>query len=471
MGFGPRGLAQCQSRTFDAYETAIIEIYIAYYGRPPDVGGLDYWAKRLEAEGNSLVSIIDAFGTSEEFEKRFGGMDNEQLVTNLYFQMFGRDPEPKGLAYYVSKLQSGTSSLPRISLDILYGARNEDRTVLDNRAAVAHDFVTRLERHRQGYTDAGLLLCHAQVEASDLGEICDAGERIIAAKPTVIDYRMSGLNVGPYVCPERNYRTGEVKYQDPADGRDMRMRAGQLDALLRVVAPHTRWVRTFGCTNGLNELARRAKTHGLKVALGAWIDRDLETNQQEIDCIIDAARNGWADRLVVGSEVLMHNDLPLDELVVLIERVKAETELPVSHGAVTFSYRGNSTLINAVDFVSAHIYPFWAREGIDGAMTLLDAAFRDLRSATGGKEVWIGETGWPSAGESLGAAVASQGNFSRHFQEFVSWARANAVNYLYFEAMDEPWKTPKQGTNGAHWGIWDKYGAMKPGIADVFSNP
>jgi uncharacterized repeat protein (TIGR02543 family) len=72
--------------------------YVAYYGRPADPSGLDYWAVRMDAEGGSLNAIIQAFGTSAEFNRRYGGMTNTQLVTKIYQQTLGRDPDPTGLA-------------------------------------------------------------------------------------------------------------------------------------------------------------------------------------------------------------------------------------------------------------------------------------------------------------------------------------------------------------------------------------
>ena len=62
-------------------------------------------------KGGSLVSIIAAFGNSEEFNRRYGGLSTTVLVTKIYQQLLGRDPDPAGLAYYVDELQSGRRTL------------------------------------------------------------------------------------------------------------------------------------------------------------------------------------------------------------------------------------------------------------------------------------------------------------------------------------------------------------------------
>ena len=117
------------SRTFSVNENQVVDAYIAYYGRPADAGGLTYWADRLRREGR-LTSIIDSFGDSQEFTSRYGGLGSEQLVRNLYLQLFGRQPD--GWAWITGLMSSKVAekSLQSISLDILAGARNTDQQII-----------------------------------------------------------------------------------------------------------------------------------------------------------------------------------------------------------------------------------------------------------------------------------------------------------------------------------------------------
>jgi len=112
--------------------------YVAYYGRPADPAGQDYWATRMDAEGGSLSAIIAAFGTSDEFNRRYGGLNNTQLVTKIYQQAHARDPDPAGLAYYVGELEAGRKTPQTITLDVLNGAFNPpDSTIVANKLDVA----------------------------------------------------------------------------------------------------------------------------------------------------------------------------------------------------------------------------------------------------------------------------------------------------------------------------------------------
>ncbi len=94
-----------------ASNTWVQKVYAAYYGRPTDPDGLDYWACRMDDEGGSFASIIQAFGVSEENEQRFGGLPSDQLITNIYRNLFNRDPDPAGFAWYRVCCESGEMNL------------------------------------------------------------------------------------------------------------------------------------------------------------------------------------------------------------------------------------------------------------------------------------------------------------------------------------------------------------------------
>lgn len=150
--------------------------YIAYYGRPADAGGLTYWAERLIAEGGSLSSIIQSFGTSEEFVNRYGSLSSTDLVSGIYRQLFGRDPDAGGLAYYTGELSAGRRSLPSIALDVLFGAQNADATIVENRLTSSTHFTSRAKSNSIDATrfDAeAMVAILASVGATPPDRACD----------------------------------------------------------------------------------------------------------------------------------------------------------------------------------------------------------------------------------------------------------------------------------------------------------
>jgi YD repeat-containing protein len=119
--------------------------YVAYYGRPADPAGQAYWAARMDAEGQSLDAIIGAFGYSDEFNRRYGGLSYTALVTRIYQQALGRDPDPAGLAWYVAELEAGRRTLQTITLDVLNGATTApDSIVVANKLEVAAYYTAKV---------------------------------------------------------------------------------------------------------------------------------------------------------------------------------------------------------------------------------------------------------------------------------------------------------------------------------------
>lgn len=98
------------------------QVYIAYYGRPAEPGGRDFWAVELDRAGGSLAAVIQSFGNSAEFTSRYGGLGNEQLIRQLFVQLLNRQPDAGGLAFYLDELNAGRRSLQTIALDVLGGA-------------------------------------------------------------------------------------------------------------------------------------------------------------------------------------------------------------------------------------------------------------------------------------------------------------------------------------------------------------
>ncbi|QNU62196.1 DUF4214 domain-containing protein [Vreelandella titanicae] len=150
------------------------QLYVAYYGRPADAEGLEFWAEEIEARG--AQAVVGAFGTSEEYTTRFGDLENEELVNGIYQQSFGRDADAEGLAFYVEKLESGEQDLASIALTIVQNATNTDEPDADTLAnkVAAADLYTEAAGDDQSGTAADNYAAEflAGIDAStDLGEL------------------------------------------------------------------------------------------------------------------------------------------------------------------------------------------------------------------------------------------------------------------------------------------------------------
>ena len=72
-----------------------------------------------------------------------------------------------------------------------------------------------------------------------------------------------------------------------------------------------------------------------------------------------------------------------------------------------------------------------------------------------GKEVLIGETGWPSKGRMRDEALPSRINQARFLSDILDRAKHENFRVILFEAYDGPWKRQWEGTVGGYWGLFD----------------
>ena len=72
-----------------------------------------------------------------------------------------------------------------------------------------------------------------------------------------------------------------------------------------------------------------------------------------------------------------------------------------------------------------------------------------------GKEILIGETGWPSEGRMREGALPSRTNQARVVSEILGLAKANKFRVNLIESYDQPWKRKLEGTVGGYWGLYD----------------
>ncbi len=91
---------------FSAKRAPLIRLYWAFFLRRPDAGGLTYWLGTYQG-GASLTSIAETFAASSEFTNRYGSVSNQQYVKLVYQNIFRRQPDAGGLAYWTERLNTG----------------------------------------------------------------------------------------------------------------------------------------------------------------------------------------------------------------------------------------------------------------------------------------------------------------------------------------------------------------------------
>lgn len=239
--------------------------------------------------------------------------------------------------------------------------------------------------------------------------------------------------------------------------------AEQVRRRLSIIAPHIKAVRTFSCIEGNELIASIAKEEfGLQTLVGAWLGKDKDLNEEEIEGLIKLAKDGHVDIAAVGNEVLYRNDLPAEELSGHIQRVKkAIPNVSVGYVDAYYEFSVHPAITEACDIILANCYPYWEGCHIDYSLVHIKQMYYQALAAGRGKQVIISETGWPSQGTGLNEAQPGYENALRYFLNIQQWVEDEGIESFYFSSFDEAWKTGDEGDVGAYWGLWDKDEQLK----------
>jgi exo-beta-1,3-glucanase (GH17 family) len=248
--------------------------------------------------------------------------------------------------------------------------------------------------------------------------------------------------------------------------------AEQISADLAQLAKISDCVRTYSIDHGLDQIPELAAKAGLKVIQGIWLSSNRQKNTAQIATGIRLAKDypSTIIALVVGNEVLLRGEMTQSDLAATIRSVKAQVSVPVTYADVWEFWLRYREIYEAVDFVTIHILPYWEDFPVRAkyAAAHVEAIRHRMEVAFPGKEILIGETGWPSAGRMRDAALPSRTNQARVVSEILDLAKREHFRVNLIEAYDQPWKRELEGTVGGYWGLFDSVQrALKypPGIA------
>jgi glucan 1,3-beta-glucosidase len=272
----------------------------------------------------------------------------------------------------------------------------------------------------------------------------------------------------PVAMPPSPFAAGEKLYcasyapfrgdQNPL-GPDVPIDPRQIDQDLADLKQVTDCVRTYSTDHGLDQIPEIARRHGMKVLQGVWVSNDPAKTQAQIASAVALSKRfpDVITALVVGNEVLLRGEMAAPDLARLIGEVKAQVAVPVTYADVWEFWLRHRDIATAVDFISVHILPYWEDFPIPArdAASHVDAIHKRVAAAFPGKDILVGEFGWPSAGRMREGALPSPANQARVMQEVLAVAKRANYRVNLIEAYDQPWKRQFEGTVGGHWGLFD----------------
>ena len=130
--------------------TQLQQLYIAYFGRPADPGGMDYWLQNGITERGFAEMIF----YQNEYQHVYGDLSVSDQVNQLYQNLFNRNADSDGLNYWVDTIKSGKLTLANLAIDLVWATLNplknnsfqasEDRSILQNKVDASVQFTNKI---------------------------------------------------------------------------------------------------------------------------------------------------------------------------------------------------------------------------------------------------------------------------------------------------------------------------------------
>ena len=233
--------------------------------------------------------------------------------------------------------------------------------------------------------------------------------------------------------------------------------AAQIEDDLAHLAKLTDCIRIYSVDVGLDQVPEIAKRHGLKVLLGIWVSNRRDRTEWQIKTGVSLAKRfpETVQSVIVGNEVLLRGEVTPETLAGYLRDVKAEVSQPVTYADVWEFWMRHSSLAQGVDFITIHILPYWEDHPIPAgnAADHIVSIYGQVAAAFPGREILIGEVGWPSAGRMREGARASPAAQAQVMHDLLARTKAGNIRLNVIEAFDQPWKRLLEGTVGGHWGF------------------
>jgi len=202
------------------YQNVTQALYVAYFGRPADPGGLANFESALMnanaptdvadlsvayATNPAIKSLIDSFGASAESAKLYGSGNSSSFVTAVFQNVLGRTPQAAGLAFWSNAIDAGTLSQGDAALAIMAGALTNqssqgllDAQLINNRLTVAANFTAALSREDVGDAYSGASA--AQSARTMLNAVTATTDT--AAYQTSVQATITGLMASANIAPD-----------------------------------------------------------------------------------------------------------------------------------------------------------------------------------------------------------------------------------------------------------------------------
>ncbi|MDO9601872.1 MAG: DUF4214 domain-containing protein [Rhodocyclaceae bacterium] len=168
--------------------------YLAYFGRPADYAGLNYWM-------NSDAATMKAgFAASAEYAALYSGMSADQRVEQVYQNLLGRASDPVGKAYWVAEFNAGRETVSSLVTSMQANVLGVDISTIANRITYSILFTAQMDTPAEinGYMGAAA----AAAARGAMSAVTYTDASLSAARSTLVaDVALVVAGVDPSVTP------------------------------------------------------------------------------------------------------------------------------------------------------------------------------------------------------------------------------------------------------------------------------
>lgn len=172
-------------------QAQLTELYLAYFGRPPDFDGIQFYTSNPAA---TMTSVAAGFSASPESTALYGSVFGAAQVNAIYQNLFNRSAEPAGLAYWTAEVAAGRLTAAGAAQAILQGAQNTDKTTVTNKIALSTAFVAQLDTNAEiiGYSGTA----SAASARAFLATVTDTAASVTAANAALAGAVTNAVGLG-----------------------------------------------------------------------------------------------------------------------------------------------------------------------------------------------------------------------------------------------------------------------------------
>ena len=172
------------------YTSQIEQLYVAYFDRPADPTGLAYWNNALNSNGGNTAVISAQFSVAPEYTATFSGLTNDQIINQIYVNLFHRSAESAGLLYWSTLLTAGSLTISNVVTTVIAGAQNADLVAINNKVLAATAFTAALSANNAG---ASYDSTTAPLAKAWLSGVYDASTEAAAVAPAALNDTVASI--------------------------------------------------------------------------------------------------------------------------------------------------------------------------------------------------------------------------------------------------------------------------------------